>query len=154
LLAEPQPDEKKSNMSNPADEAIETFKRWALAFNARDADTMVAEMHFPHLRLSGTEFQTWVTPDDFHSVQDAMTKALEKENWHITINKSITAIQSRPDKVHIAIRGSRQYEDGTEYNGFDTMWIFTKIEEKWGVQFRSSYLANAVQSFGASKPKF
>jgi hypothetical protein len=54
LLAEPQPDEKKSNMSNPADEAIETFKRWALAFNARDADTMVAEMHFPHLRLSGT----------------------------------------------------------------------------------------------------
>jgi len=151
---ESQPDEKKSNISNSAEEAIETFKRWALAFNARDTDAMVAEIHFPHLRLSVTEFQTWVTLDDFHSVQDAMTKALEKENWHITINTSITAIQSGPDKMHLAIRGSRQYKDGTEHNGFDTMWIFTNINGKWGVQFRSSYLANAVQSFGASKPKF
>ncbi len=141
-------------MSNPGQEAIDTFTRWAQAFNDRDADAMIAEMHFPHMRLSGSQFQTWPTSEDFRAPQDDMTKALEAEGWHTTITKSITAAQAGPEKVHLVIRQSRQHKDGTEYNGFDTLWIFTKIEGKWGVQFRSSFLANAVQGPGASEPSF
>ena len=33
-------------------EATATFERWHEAFNARDAAGMVAEMHFPHVRLT------------------------------------------------------------------------------------------------------
>lgn len=141
-------------MSNPADVAIETFERWAQAFNDRDADAMIAEMHFPHMRLARTEFQTWPTSEDFRAPQDDMTKALVAEGWHTTITKSITAVQAGPEKVHLVIRQSRQRKDGTEYNGFDTLWIFTNIDGKWGVQFRSSFLANATQAYGASKPRF
>ena len=141
-------------MSNSAKEAIETFTRWAQAFNDRDADAMIAEMHFPHMRLAGTEFQTWTTSDDFRNPQDDMTAALKAEGWHTTITKSVTAAQAGPEKVHLVIRQSRQHEDGTEYNGFDTLWIFTNIDGKWGVQFRSSFLVNATQAYGASKPSF
>ncbi len=141
-------------LSNHAEEAIKTFTRWAQAFNDRDADAMIAEMHFPRMRLAGTEFQTWVTSDDFRDPQDDMTVALKAEGWHTTITKSITAAQAGPEKVHLVIRQSRQHVDGTEYNGFDTLWIFTKIDGRWGVQFRSSFLANATQAFGASKPTF
>ena len=141
-------------MSDSATEAIDTFERWAQAFNDRDADAMIAEMHFPHMRLAGTEFQSWVTSEDFRAPQDAMTASLREEGWHVTITKSITAVQAGSEKVHLVIRQSRQHADGTEYNGFDTLWIFTKIAGRWGVQFRSSFLANAVQSFGASKPNF
>ena len=141
-------------MSDPAAEAIETYKRWAQAFNNRDADAMVAEMHFPHMRLAGTEFQTWVTSEDFRAPQDSMTKMLREEGWHTTISKTVEVVQAGPEKVHLALRQSRQRADGTEYNGFDTLWIFTKKEGRWGVQFRSSFLANAVQSIGASKPNF
>jgi len=141
-------------LSNSAKEAIETFTRWAQAFNDRDADAMIAEMHFPHVRLAGTEFQSWVTSDDFKIPQDDMTKALIAEGWHTTITKSVTASQAGPEKVHLVIRQSRQRKDGSEYNGFDTLWIFTKIDGRWGVQFRSSFLANATQAYGASKPTF
>ncbi|NQW17447.1 MAG: hypothetical protein HQ478_08160 [Chloroflexi bacterium] len=141
-------------MTDPAQEAITTFRRWADAFNARDTEAMVAEMHFPHMRLSGSDFQTWQTSDDFASPQDAMTAELRAEGWHIMITKSIDAVQANENKVHLVIRQSRQHADGTEYNGFDTLWIFTRINGKWGVQFRSSFLANAVQGFGASEPKF
>ncbi len=141
-------------MTSPDEEAVEAFTRWAEGFNARDSDRMVAEMHFPHMRLSGSEFQTWQTEQDFRGPQDAMTEQLRAEGWHTTVTKSITPVQTGPDKVHLVIRQSRQHEDGTEYNGFDTLWIFTKIDGKWGVQFRSSFLANAVQGFGASKPRF
>lgn len=141
-------------LSNYAEEAIQTFKRWAQAFNDRDADAMIAEMHFPHMRLAGTDFQTWGTSDDFKNPQDDMTAALIAEGWHTTITKSVTAAQVGPEKVHLVIRQSRQHEDGSEYNGFDTLWIFTNIDGKWGVQFRSSFLANATQAYGASKPSF
>ena len=60
-------------------EAVETFRRWAAAFNARDADAMIAEMHFPHMRLSGSEFQTWPTSEEFRAPQNEMTKELRAE---------------------------------------------------------------------------
>jgi hypothetical protein len=113
-------------MNNYAEEAIQTFKRWAQAFNDRDADAMIADM----------------------------TAALKAEGWHTTITKSVVAAQAGPEKVHLVIRQSRQRADGTEYNGFDTLWIFTNIDGRWGVQFRSSFLANATQAYGASKPSF
>ena len=83
-----------------------------------------------------------------------MTEKLRAEGWHTTVTKSIDAVQAGSEKVHLVIRQSRQHADGTEYNGFDTLWIFTKIDGKWGVRFRSSFLANAAQGFGASKPRF
>jgi len=43
-------------VSNSAGEAINSFKRWSMAFNERDARGMIAEMHFPHIRLAGTTF--------------------------------------------------------------------------------------------------
>ena len=142
------------NLSNYAEEAIETFRRWAQAFNDRDADAMIAEMHFPHMRLAGTEFQLWSSSEDFLTPQDDMTSALVAEGWHTTITKSVTAVQAGPEKVHLVIRQSRQHKDGSEYNGFDTLWIFTKIDDLWGVQFRSSFLSNATQAYGSSKPTF
>ena len=141
-------------MVSPAQEAIKSFTRWSAAFNARDADAMIAEMHFPHMRLASGEFQVWETAEDFHAPQRSMTRMLRDEGWHTTVTRSIHPVQSSLEKVHLAIRQSRQHEDGTEYNGFDTLWIFTKVDGRWGVQFRSSFLANAVQAVGASKPQF
>ena len=141
-------------MNKSSSDALGSFKRWASAFNLRDADAMIEEMHFPHIRLAGNEFQTWVTAEDFRDPQDQMTKMLLDEGWYVTVTKSITAVQSSDQKVHLVIRQSRQRKDGTEYNGFDTMWVFTKIKGKWGVQFGSSFLANAVHGVGASRPQF
>ena len=141
-------------MNKSSLEAVASFERWAAAFNVRDADAMIEEMHFPHIRLAGNEFQTWVTAKDFRDPQDQMTNMLLDEGWCVTVTKSIAAVQSSDQKVHLVIRQSRQRKDGTEYNGFDTLWVFTKINGKWGVQFRSSFLANAVHGVGASRPNF
>ena len=143
-----------NSRDDSAQEAIRTFQRWAAAFNERDPEAMIAEMHFPHLRLAGNEFQVWESSEEFRAPQDDMTEKLRAEGWHTTVTRSVEAVQASPEKVHLVIRQSRQHKDGTEYNGFDTLWIFTKIDGRWGVQFRSSFLANAVQAFGASTPKF
>jgi hypothetical protein len=133
-------------MNDPASEAIAAFHRWNDGFNARDAEAQVAATHFPHVRLSGTnEFERWETADAFRARQDGATERLRAEGWHRTETVSVDAIQVGEEKVHLIIRQSRRRADGTEYNGFDTLWIMTKREGRWGVQFRSSFLANAAQ---------
>jgi hypothetical protein len=140
-------------MEHSAEEAVASFRRWSAAFNARDNGAQLAEMHFPHLRLARNGFQWWETAEDFSVAQDEVTRRLEGERWHRTATLSIDPVQVGEDKVHLAIRQSRQHADGTEYNGFDTLWIFTRIDDRWGVQFRSSFLANTRASgYGSSKP--
>ena len=130
-------------MSDAIEQAKASFERWNNAFNARDMQGMLAEMHFPHRRLSGdNEFQVWRTEDDFRATRgESMMAHLNAQAWDHTATTSIEAVQSGPDKVHLAINQSRRQADGTEYNAFPTLWIFTKINGRWGVQFRSSFLS-------------
>ena len=54
-------------MSDSIEQAQASFERWNRAFNTQDMEGVLAEMHFPHSRLSGVnEFQVWDTPDAFH----------------------------------------------------------------------------------------
>ena len=137
-------------MSDAIEQAKASFNRWNTAFNARDMDAMVAEMHFPHRRLSGdNEFQVWRTEDDFRATSgDNTTASLNDQAWAHTATTSIEDAQSGADKVHLVINQSRHRADGSEYNAFPTLWIFTKINERWGVQFRSSFLAEPVPPAG------
>ena len=141
-------------MEDPATEAIASFRRWSIGFNTRDTEVQLAEMHFPHLRLAEDRFQWWATPKEFSAVQEENTRRLRQEGWDHTATLSIQPIQMGVNKVHLAIRQSRQHADGTEYNGFDTLWIFTKRNDRWGVQFRSSFLTNTRASgLGSSDPE-
>ena len=130
-------------MSDSVEQAIESFERWNAAFNARDMEGMLVEMHFPHRRLSGeNNFQVWEIADDFRATGGERTTAtLNAEGWDHTATTSIEAVQSGADKVHLAINQSRRHADGIEYNAFPTLWIFTRIDGRWGVQFRSSFLS-------------
>ncbi len=139
-------------MADSGQEAIAAFHKWQGAWNVGDIETQISLMHFPHLRLAGNKkFQLYETADDFRMARQDTTARLNAEGWHHTSTLSIDAVQVGPEKVHLVARQSRQHADGTEYNGFDTLWIFTKIDGRWGVQFRSSFLANtASNGFGAT----
>ena len=133
-------------MSDPVSEAKAAFERWHEAFNARDSAAMVAEMNFPHVRLTAANrFHEWTTAEEFAASQDALTPNLKAEGWHHTVNLSIDAIQAGPDKVHFALRESRRDDQDREYEGFDTFWIFTNVDGHWGLQFRSSFLSTPGQ---------
>ncbi|MFP6595066.1 MAG: hypothetical protein VB860_08860 [Dehalococcoidia bacterium] len=129
-------------MTDPGTEAIAAFQRWNDAFNARDMETQIAHMHFPHVRLAENQFRTWDSGDDFRAGEDNLTDRLNAEGWHRTESLSVDVVQAGGDKVHLAIRQSRRSADGVEYKPFDTLWIFTRIDDRWGVQLRSSFLAS------------
>ena len=134
-------------MTKELKEAKESYKRWLQGFNARDRDAMVAELHFPHLRLSGSnQIQVWDTAANIKANFDEQTQKLKEEGWVRTDSNFIEAIQKGPDKVHLTMIQSRVHSDGSEYNRFETLWIFIRVNDRWGVKFRSSFLVNATEN--------
>ena len=134
-------------MTKELKEAKESYKRWLQGFNSRDRDAMVAELHFPHLRLSGSnQIQVWDTAANINANFDEQTQKLKEEGWVRTDSNFIEAIQKGPDKVHLTMIQSRVHSDGSEYNRFETLWIFIRVNNRWGVKFRSSFLVNATEN--------
>ena len=79
--------------------------------------------------------------------QEKVTKLLKKENWHHTEIKEIKIIQSSEAKVHFVIHFVRLDKDSKVTHDFKTLWIVTKINNHWGVQFRSSFLTSKAATF-------
>ena len=102
-------------------------------------------MHFPHVRLWKNTFSIFHVAEDFLKGFDKQTADLEKESWGRTVTSDIKAIQSSDDKVHLTLHQSRRDKENREYHNFVTLWIVTKIEGKWGIQFRSSFLEGVSQ---------
>lgn len=48
-------------------------------------------------------------------------------------------IHCGPDKVHVAVRVTRYKKDGTPIQTFDSLYVVTNQNGKWGIQMRSSY---------------
>ena len=134
-------------MTDPIKEAKESYKLWLIGFNSRDREAMVAQMHFPHLRLSGTnQIQVWNTAEEFTANFNGQTQKLKEEGWVRTESNFVQAIQSNPEKVHLTMVQSRIHIDDSEYNTFQTLWLFIRENGRWGVKFRSSFLVNATEN--------
>ena len=140
-----------SEYKKAEESAVASFRRWLAGFNARDVDKQSYEMHFPHHRLAGSNLDSWASAEEWSEGNKNMDLRLKQEGWHHTSIVSLDVVQSNENKVHLKIRMSRRREDNTEYNGFDTLWIFTEIEGKWGAKLRSSYLSGSAQLHEAQK---
>ena len=131
--------------------AIASFRRWLDGFNARDVNKQINEMHFPHHRLAGSKLNSWETAKEWADGNDKINQKLYAEGWHHTSLVSLNVVQSNQNKVHVTVHMSRRREDDTEYNGFDSLWIFTKVDRIWGAKLRSSYLSGSAQLEGTKR---
>ncbi|MEC7837610.1 MAG: hypothetical protein VX523_02660 [Chloroflexota bacterium] len=127
-------------------EAIDAALNWnEQGFNKRDKKITIQGLHFPHIRLWQNKFSVFRDEKEFLEGYDIQTKKLKKEGWDHTVTLDIKAVQSEKEKVHLLLHQSRRNKNGEEYHNFQTLWILTKIEGRWGIQFRSSFLEGASQ---------
>ena len=133
-------------MNNSEKEAIETALLWnEEGFNKRDRKISVDLMHFPHVRLWNNQFSIFNSEEEFLKGFDLQTQKLEQGGWTHTVTKDIQAVQSDESKVHLLLLQSRRNKDDIEIENFQTLWIMTKIDGKWGIKFRSSFVAGSSQ---------
>jgi len=91
-------------MTAPANAARAVMRAHIDALNARDEAALARTLHFPHVRLSGANLQTWDTPDSYFS--DFRDRA--GDMWSHSTFSDIQIIQSAPAKVHLTVTVNRE----------------------------------------------
>ncbi len=125
-----------------ADSAAETAAMRVLdafmtAFNGRDIDALEKTLHFPHYRFASGEVsllaKAGTRPDALERFA-AATPGWDRSAW-----EKREVVHSGPAKVHIDTRFVRYRADGSVLSRFDSLYIVTQKNGRWGIKARSSF---------------
>ena len=124
----------------PEAEALHVLDEFMAAFNAHDLDAMLRLFHYPHIRIA-SDVNVWDTPEHFKATRNLAAREQYRKatGWHHSAWDSREVVQSSDSKIHFAVRFTRYRQDGSVIGTFDSLWILTKRDERWGIQARSSY---------------
>ena len=111
--------------------------RFMDAVNAHDVSAMEQEMHFPHARIAAGTIATYGAPGA--NPLDLFERLQREDGWHRSrwIDKAI--VQGDDRKVHVAVRYTRLRRDGSAIGDYDSLYILTRYNGRWGVLARSSF---------------
>lgn len=106
-----------------------------LAFNARDVKAYEATFNFPHVRFASSRV-TIINPGDttLAMFERGMLKEWDHSRW---LRREV--IHAGAEKVHIDTRFARYRKDGSLLGAFDSIYIVTRVDGRWGIQARSSF---------------
>lgn len=122
-------------------EVLRVLDDFMAAFNRQDFEGMAAVCHYPHLRIGDGRVSVWETPEDFNAPESRgdLQRFLKATGWHRSAWDSREVLQTSADKVHVIVRFTRYRKDESVIGSYDSLWIVTKRDGRWGVQARSSF---------------
>lgn len=115
--------------------AQERLDAFMTAFNARDIPAYEATFNFPHVRFASNSV-TIINPG-YHKPEMFERGALA--DWDHSAWARREVIHAGADKVHFDTRFTRYRKDGSILGGFDSIYIVTRLNGRWGIQGRSSF---------------
>lgn len=111
--------------------------RFMNAVNAGDVLAMEREMHFPHARIADDKVVTYAAPGS--NPLDLFQRLRRDDGWHRSHWLGKTVVQGDARKVHAAVRYARLRGDGSVIGEYDSLYILTFRDGRWGIQARSSF---------------
>ena len=94
--------------------------------------------HYPHVRFASGAVRSYETfqecVDQFDFVRFA-----ERFGWDHSAWDRRTVVQAYPDKVHVVVIFSRYNAADERLAKFDSLYIVTRIDNRWGIRSRSSF---------------
>ena len=106
------------------------------AWNRKDLVAWERTFHFPHYRLASGKMSVLDRP----GLQDSTRVwGSAGTDWHHSRWDRRRIIHSSPDKVHVDTQFTRCRADGSVISSFESLYILTKEDGRWGVKMRSSF---------------
>jgi hypothetical protein len=123
------PEEKK--------EVLLVLDNYLSAFNAKNLTAWEATYQFPHYRLASGKMSVL----DHAGILDSakVFGPLVQSGWNYSKWNHRNIIQASDDKVHVDTQFSRYKADGTLIGTYESLYVLTKENGKWGVKLRSSF---------------
>jgi hypothetical protein len=117
-------------------EAMKLLDDYMSAWNRKDLAAWERTFHFPHYRLASGRMNVLDRP----GMQDASRVwAAAGSDWHHSKWDRRRIIHASGDKVHVDTKFSRYRADGSKIGSFESLYILTREDGRWGVKLRSSY---------------
>ena len=117
-------------------EVMKVLDEYMEAWNRKDLAAWERTFQFPHYRLASGRMNVLDKP----GMQDAARVwASAGSDWHHSKWERRRIISSSPDKVHVDTKFTRYRADGSKIGTYESLYIVTKEDGRWGVKLRSSY---------------
>ena len=116
-------------------EVMTVLDQYMAAFNRLDIAAWEDTFHFPHYRLASGEMNVLNGPSG-RSAEDLRKYLGDEWDHSAWLRRDIVHISA--DKVHVDTRFARYRKDGSEISAFDSLYVLTKEEGRWGIKLRSS----------------
>ncbi|HEY9048061.1 MAG TPA: hypothetical protein VIN08_19275 [Ohtaekwangia sp.] len=118
-------------------EVLQVLDEYMATFNANDLAAWEKTYHFPHYRLASGNMSVL----DKAGLRDPakVFTPLKQAGWHHSVWDHRNIVQASDTKVHVDTQFSRYKEDGTKIGTYESLYIVTKENGRWGVKLRSSY---------------
>ncbi|MDR6858490.1 hypothetical protein [Variovorax guangxiensis] len=107
------------------------------ALNAHDAAGMDASMHFPHTRFAGNAVKVYQAAGD--NPMDLFARLQAEDGWSYSRWETREVIQHNASKAHVALSYTRFRADHSVIGVYDSLYVMTLVEGRWGIQARSSF---------------
>ena len=129
--------QKSNDRVNPqlAAEAMKLLDEYMNGWNQRDMVAWERTFHFPHYRLASGKMSVLERP----GLQDATKVYAAIPDWHHSKWDRRRIIHATPDKIHVDTQFTRYRADGSNIGTYESLYILTKENGRWGVKLRSSF---------------
>jgi len=127
-------------------EILAVLDQYMDALNALDMEAHVATYHFPHYRHASGKIVIYQDAQEAMPIldipdeqrRDTLRAALEPD-WQRSEWTRRDIVQGDSNKVHVATRFVRLREDGSVIKTFDSLYVMTREDGRWGIRGRSSF---------------
>ena len=125
-----------AHAEDPVDGAMEALDAWLSAFNSRQMNQWAAMNHYPHVRYPSGAVTVYENAEEF-AARDVFAN-LGGSGWDHShwIKRDVTL--SSPNKVHVSTVFQRFNKDNQSIGKYQSLYILTLEEGRWGVKARSS----------------
>ena len=130
----PEPDE--AVLIDARQAAIALIDEFFVAFNAADNAALLKVSHVPQIMLSAGQF---ILAEDIASPIVTMNfeRMRERENWHNSELGYFEVVNVSENQVIVELSFERFNPNAEHYLTGPAVWVLSKREGSWGVEFRS-----------------
>ena len=128
------PSQKRANPQLEA-EAMKLLDEYMAAWNQKDIAAWERTFHFPHYRLASGKMSVLEKP----GLQDVARVYGAIPDWHHSKWDRRRIIHATADKIHVDTQFTRYRADGSKIGVYESLYILTKEDGRWGVKLRSSF---------------
>jgi hypothetical protein len=107
------------------------------ALNAYDPAGMERCMHFPHPRIAADKVVVYAAPGS--NPMDLFDRLKKEDGWSYSRWVKREVIQFNERKAHVVLSYTRFRADDSVIGTYDSLYVLTKVDGRWGIQARSSF---------------